>query len=403
MLSYIGDPLFAHGLNLAVWIILLVKVVVIFALVLLSVLFMVMYERKAVAWLGVRHGPNRAGPGGWLQSLADGTKLFFKEAFVPARADKWVYKAAPYLAVVPAFTAFSIVPLGGTITIAHHTTRLQLADPPWGILLLLMCSGVAVYGVMLAGWSSGSKYPLLGSVRASAQMVSYEAVLGLTTAAVVLETGSLHTSAIWLSQHGSFLVHWNIIRTGIIPFALFSIAITAEMTRAPFDLVEAEEELAGGFNLEYSSIGFAFFYLAEYMNLVTNSAIITTLWLGGPDGPAIFGHTIGPFWFAVKVLILLYIFVWIRATLPRVRYDQLMELGWKRLIPFALAMLMIDAGFQVSREWGLVALGGSILGLALLLRAIDVGRDASAIESATGGAFAESSASAPGSPVGGGT
>jgi NADH-quinone oxidoreductase subunit H len=380
ILAVTGDPLFAHGLNLAVWIILIVKVVVIFALVLLSVLFMVMYERKAVAWLGVRHGPNRAGPGGWLQSLADGTKLFFKEAFLPARADKWVYKAAPYLVVVPAFVAFSIVPLGGHITIAGHTTLLQLANPQWGILLLLVTSGIGVYGVMLAGWASGSKYPLLGSVRASAQMVSYEAVLGLTVAAVVLETGSLHTSTIWLAQHGSFLIHWNIIRTGVIPFVLFSIAITAEMTRAPFDLVEAEEELAGGFNLEYSSIGFAFFYLAEYMNLVTNAAIIVTLWLGGPDGPRIAGNAIGPFWFAVKELIVLYIFVWIRATLPRVRYDQLQELAWKRLIPLALAMLMIDAGFQVSRVWGLVALGGSLVGLAVLVRAIDVGRDASRIE-----------------------
>jgi NADH-quinone oxidoreductase subunit H len=378
--NYVGDPLFAHGLNLAVWIILVVKTVAVFAITMVSVLFMVMYERKAVAWLGVRHGPNRAGPGGWLQSLADGTKLFFKEAFLPVRADQWVYKAAPYIALLPVFVAFSIVPFGGTITIAGHTTRLQLADPPFGILLMLACSGVAVYGVMLAGWASGSKYPLLASVRASAQMVSYEAVLGLTVAAVVLETGSLHTSAIWMSQHGGFLYHWNIIRTGIIPFALFSIALTAEMTRAPFDLVEAEEELSGGFNLEYSSIGFAFFYLAEYANLVTGAAIITTLWLGGPDGPAIAGHTIGPIWFAIKVLILLYIFVWIRATLPRLRYDQLMELGWKRLIPLALAMLMIDAGFQVSRSWGFVAVGGSLLGFALLLRAIDVGRAATVME-----------------------
>ncbi len=375
-----GDPLFAHGLSLAVWVILLVKVVAIFALIMLSVLFMVMYERKAVAWLGVRHGPNRAGPNGWLQSLADGTKLFFKEAFVPVRADKWVYKAAPYLSLVPAFVAFSVVPLGGTITVAHHTTRLQLADPPFGILLVLAASGVAVYGVMLAGWSSGSKYPLLASVRATAQMVSYEAVIGLTVAAVVLETGSLHTSTIWMSQHGPFLLHWNIIRTGIIPFCLFSIAQTAEMTRAPFDLVEAEEELAGGFNLEYSSIGFAFFYLAEYLNLVTGAAVITTLWLGGPDGPAIAGHSIGPFWFAVKVLIILYIFVWIRATLPRMRYDQLMELCWKRLIPLALAMLMIDAGFQVSTKWTIVTVAGAVVGLLLLWRAIDVGKGASRIE-----------------------
>jgi NADH-quinone oxidoreductase subunit H len=379
-LAVAGDPLFDHGLSLAVWIIVVVKVLAVFALLLLSVLFMVMYERKAVAWLGMRYGPNRAGPNGWLQSLADGTKLFFKEAFLPVRADKWVYKAAPFLALVPPFVAFSVIPFGGTITVAHHTTRLQLADPPWGILVVLAASGVGVYGVMLAGWASGSKYPLLASVRATAQMVSYEAVLGLTVASVVLETGSLHTSAIWLSQHGPFLIHWNLVRTGFIPFCLFSVGITAEMTRPPFDLVEAEEELAGGFNMEYSSASFALLYLAEYANLITGSALIATLWLGGPDGPAIAGHHIGPFWFAVKMLILLYIFVWVRATLPRMRYDQLMELCWKRMIPLALAMLMVDAGFQVSRRWTVVTVIGAILGLLVLWRAISVGRGASRIE-----------------------
>jgi NADH-quinone oxidoreductase subunit H len=374
-----GDPLFDHGLNLAVWIILVIKVVAVFAITLLSVLFMVMYERKAVALLGVRYGPNRAGPNGWLQSLADGVKLFFKEAFTPARSDRVIYRAAPYLALAPAILAMSIVPFGGTITVAHHTTDLQLVNPPWGILFFLMCSGVAIYGVMLAGWSSGAKYSLLASVRASAQMVSYEAVLGLTIATVVVQTGDLHTSAIAVSQSGA-IWHWNLIRTAFLPFALYSIAATAEITRAPFDLVEAEEEISGGFNMEYSSIGFALFYLAEYANLVVQSALITTLWLGGPSGPAIFGHSIGPFWFTLKVLILLFVFVWIRATLPRVRYDQLMELGWKRLIPLSLAWLMVIAGFQVSRSWGFLAAGIAALGFALLLRAIDVGREATAMD-----------------------
>ncbi len=392
-----SDPLFANGLNLAVWLILLGKVLVIFLIVLLSVLFMVMYERKAVAYLGVRYGPNRAGPKGWLQSLADGTKLLFKEAFTPRNADKAVYKAAPYLMLVPIMVAFSIVPIGGRITIAHHTTELQLADPQWGILFLLMTSGLAVYGVILAGWASGSKYPLLGSVRASAQMVSYEAVLGLTTATVVLVTGSLSTSTIVAAQSGHWsFVHWNLIHTAVIPFILFSIAITAEMTRAPFDLVEAEEELSGGYNLEYSSIDFAWFYLAEYAALVTNSAIIVTLWFGGPNGPTIDGHSVGPLWFTVKVLVVLYIFVWIRATLPRFRYDQLMDLGWKRLIPASLIMLMVVAGFQATstsggngaghwlaqREWGLAAVGGAFVLGALLWRAIDVGRQASEVEEA---------------------
>lgn len=384
------DPLFDNGLNLAVWLILLLKVVVTFLIVLLSVLFMVMYERKAVAYLGVRYGPNRAGPKGWLQSLADGTKLLFKEAFTPRGADKLVYRIAPYLMLVPAMVAFAIVPIGGTVTIAHHRTELQLADPPWGILFLLMTSGVAVYGVMLAGWSSGSKYPLLGSVRASAQLVSYEAVLGLTTATVVVVTGALQTSSIVSAQHGGFLYHWNFLHTLLIPFILFSIAITAEMTRPPFDLVEAEEELSGGYNLEYSSIDFAWFYLAEYAALVTNSAIVVTLWFGGPDGPRIASHSIGPVWFVIKLLIILYIYVWVRATLPRIRYDQLMDLGWKRLIPGALAMLLIVAGFQINaggsalaqRKWGLIAIGASLLFIAFLWRAIDVGHGASAVETA---------------------
>ncbi len=379
-----GDPIFNHGLTLAAWITIIVKVIAVFAITLVSVLFMVMYERKAVAYLGNRPGPNRAGPGGWLQSLADGTKLFFKEAFTPIHADKWVYRAAPYLSLVPALLAMSIVPFGGVIHLGHNlNTRLQLADPPWGILFLLMTSGVAVYGVMLAGWASGSKYALLGSVRASAQMVSYESAIGLTTATVVLLTGDLHTSAITAAQEPGFLYNWNFIHAGIVPFVIFFIAITAEMTRAPFDLVEAEEEISGGYNIEYASVGFALFYLAEYAALVVNSAIIVTLWLGGPDGPRIDGVGIGPFWFTLKVLILLYIFVWIRATLPRLRYDQLMDLGWKRLIPISLAWLMIVAGFQVSRWYGVAAIGGGILAGALLWRAIDVGRAASAVEAAT--------------------
>jgi NADH-quinone oxidoreductase subunit H len=380
--AFTGDPVFNKGLDLVVWIIVVVKVLVIFALLMVSVLFMVMYERKAVARLGNRWGPNRAGPLGWLQSLADGIKLFFKEALVPTRADKVVYRLAPVLVLVPAFVAFSIVPLGGTITVDGYTTRLQLADPQWGILVMLIASSITVYGVMLAGWASGSKYPLIGAVRASAQMVSYEAALGLSVVTVVLLSGSLHTSAIVAAQHGGFLYHWNILRAYGAPAAIFFVAVTAEMTRPPFDLVEAEEELAGGFNLEYSSIGFALFYLAEYMSLVTNSAIFTTLFLGGPDGPAIAGHSIGPFWFALKVLILLYIYVWMRATLPRLRYDQLMDLGWKRLIPGSLALLMIVAGARVSYRWGIVALCASYFAFELLRRAIDVGNQARQDEAA---------------------
>jgi NADH-quinone oxidoreductase subunit H len=246
---------------------------------------------------------------------------------------------------------FSIVPIGGTITIAHHTTRLQLVDPPWGILLMLMLSSISVYGMILAGWSSGSKYPLLGSVRASAQMVSYEAAMGLSVATVVVLTGALQTSAIAAAQHGGFLYRWNLVRTGVVPFVIFLIAITAEMNRPPFDLVEAEGELAGGFNLEYSSISFALFYLAEFMNVVTMSGLTVTLFLGGPDGPRIGGHSIGPVWFVLKVFVFLFTYVWLRATLPRFRYDQLMDLGWKRLIPVSLGWLLVVAGFRSQHRW----------------------------------------------------
>ena len=200
--AYQGDPVFSHGLTWQVWVIVVVKVLVVFVLLMISVLFMVMYERKAVAKLGNRYGPNRAGPNGWLQSLADGIKLFFKEAMLPFEGDRLVYRLAPVIVLVPAFVSFAIVPVGGTITIGGYTTDLQLANPPWGILLLLMCSSISVYGVILAGWASGSKYPLMGAVRSSAQMVSYEAALGLTVATVVLVTGSLLTPVIVAEQHG---------------------------------------------------------------------------------------------------------------------------------------------------------------------------------------------------------
>lgn len=371
--SYTGDPVFNKGLDLVVWLILLGKLLAVFVIVMVSVIFMIMYERKAIARLGNRWGPNRAGPKGWLQAIADGTKLAFKEALIPAAGDKFVYRLAPLISLVPAFVAFSIVPVGGTITIDGYTTRLQLADPPWGILVMLMASSISVYGVMLGGWASGSKYPLLGAVRASAQMISYEAALGLTVATVVVLTGSLHTSAIVASQHGGFLYHWNILRAFGAPAAIFFIAVTAEMTRAPFDLVEAEEELAGGFNLEYSAVGFMMFYMAEYIAVVTNSAIFTTLFLGGPDGPRIAGHSIGPVWFTVKVLVLLYIYIWMRATLPRLRYDQLMDLGWKWLIPGSLVLLLVVIGARVSAVWGFVALVGGIAGFLVLFRAVQLG------------------------------
>jgi NADH-quinone oxidoreductase subunit H len=362
----VGDPLFSDGINLAVLLIVALKVLIVFALLLVSVLLMVWFERKVISDMQSRIGPDRAGPWGLFQTLADGIKLFFKEALLPEQADRRVFRLAPYLSIVPAFAAFAVIPVGGTISIAGHHTYLQLADPPVGVLFLLAMSSIAVYGIMLAGWSSGSKYPLLGSVRASAQMVSYEAAMSLSVAAAVLATGSLSTQAIVVNQ-----AHWrwNLWVLGVVPFVIYLIAATAETNRPPFDLVEAEQELVGGFHTEYSSISFALFYLAEFMNTVTVSAVAVTLFLGGPNGPHIgFLPSLWPVvWFFAKLLVFLFVYVWFRATLPRLRYDQLMDLGWKKLIPLALFWLLLIAALRVGRDqgWnvGLVLIVGVAVGL----------------------------------------
>ena len=371
-----GDPLFADGVDGGDVVVVLIKTVAVFAIAMVSVLFMVWFERKIISDMQNRIGPNRAGPFGVLQTLADGIKLFFKEDLLPERADRRIFRLAPYLSSVPAFLTFAIVPFGGTVEILGRETRLQLADPPIGILFLLAMSSVAVYGVMLAGWSSGSKYPLLGSVRASAQMVSYEAALGLSVAAVVLVTGSLAISDI-VADQADGLVSWNIIRLGFLPFALFLIAATAELNRPPFDLVEAEQELVGGFHTEYSSIRFALFFLAEFMSTVTMSCIIVTLFLGGPvgydTGLPLLGQ-LSPVWFLLKVFVFLFTYVWLRATLPRLRYDQLMDLGWKALIPLSLGWLLIIAAIQVERWYALPGAAALMVCYFALLRAMAVGR-----------------------------
>jgi NADH-quinone oxidoreductase subunit H len=374
------DPLLVGDLTLGDVGIVLLKTVLTFVFLMIAVMFMVWFERKVHADMTNRIGPNRAGPWGLFQTLADGIKLFFKEDLIPDQADRKVFLLAPYLSLVPAFITFAVIPVGGVfdankggaIRLLGHDTYLQLADPPVGILLVLAMSSVAVYGVMLAGWSSGSKYPLLGSVRASAQMVSYEAALGLSVVAVVLLSGSLSTHDIVAFQagdgFGSILPNWNIIVTGFVPFVIFLIAGTAELNRPPFDLVEAEQELVGGFHTEYSSIRFALFFLAEFMNTVTMSAILVTLFLGGPSGPQLFGPLSGTIWFFVKLFIFLFIFVWFRATLPRFRYDQLMDLGWKVLIPLALAWLLVLATINIARDesWNLgLVLGGCIVVMAI--------------------------------------
>ncbi|MHB1503770.1 MAG: NADH-quinone oxidoreductase subunit NuoH [Acidimicrobiales bacterium] len=393
-----GDPLFDHGVGLAVLVIVIVKVLVAFGALMVSVMLMIWFERKVISDMQARIGPNRAGPWGLLQTLADGIKLFFKEDLLPERADRTVFKLAPYLSIVPAFLAFAIVPVGGIVTIAGHTFELQVADPPIGILFLLAMSSVSVYGVMLAGWSSGSKYPLLGSVRASAQMISYEAALGMTVVSVVLITGSLSTRAMVASQ----AVHvwdWNLIRLGFVPFVLFLVAITAELNRPPFDLVEAEQELVGGFHTEYSSIRFALFFLAEFMNTITMSAIVVTLFLGGPDGPGFHFLTwLWPIlWFLGKTVAFLFFYVWLRAALPRLRYDQLMDLGWKRLIPLSLAWLLVVAAVLVDRWWGLAVAGGLVVAGGLLWRALRVGVERGADSSGPPSPAGSTSAGGPGS------
>lgn len=382
------DPAYVGGFGLEDLPILLIKVFAAFGFLLVSVMLMIWFERKLVGDMQNRIGPARAGPWGILQTLADGVKLFFKEDLRPANADRFVYRLAPYLSLVPAFLVFAIVPIGGnfqsgsgTVTWWGNSTYLQVADPHVGILLVLALSSIAVYGVMLAGWSSGSKYSLLGSVRASAQMISYEAALGLSLAAVLLQAGSLSTHDIVAAQAGW---GWNLWATGLVPALVFLVAAAAELNRPPFDLVEAEQELVGGFHTEYSSIRFALFFLAEFMNVITMSAIIVTLFLGGPDGPILTSSADwlwGVIWFFIKLLVLLFMFVWFRATLPRLRYDQLMDVGWKFLIPLSLGWLLLLGALRVGRErgWNVFAVIAvcvlSGLAAAVLLRqAIRAGR-----------------------------
>ena len=370
------DSMLVDDLLWAPLLIVLVKVLVVFVVGLLATMLMVWFERKAIAGMQNRIGPNKTGPFGILQTLADGIKLFFKEDLFPTRADRFVFALAPFLSFVPAFLSFAIIPLGGDfrdgssgeVTLFGQVTRIQLADPPIGVLFALAISSIAVYGIMLAGWSSGSKYPLLGSVRASAQMVSYEAALGLSLACVLLLAGTLSTSGIVAAQ--ATITDWHFISTGIVPFFIFMIAATAELNRPPFDLVEAEQELVGGFNTEYSSIRFALFYLAEFMNTVTMSALIVTLFFGGPQPIAIGDFTLdipllpnaleGTFWLLAKILVFLYIYIWFRATLPRLRYDQLMDLGWKMLIPASLGWFMLLAAQRLGRQndWNIFVVTG---------------------------------------------
>lgn len=347
--------------------IVLLRVVLTFVLLLVVTVLNVWAERKVVADMQSRIGPSRAGPFGILQTVADGLKLFFKESVTPRKVELGMYLLAPFLAVIPAFLIFMMVPWGRPFMIGDYEVTLQGADLNVGLLFVLAMSSMAVYAVVLAGWSSGSKYPLIGGIRATAQAISYEAAMGLAMVAVVVYTatqgdgGTLSLAEIVERQAGTWVgvvPRWNVFPQ-IAAFVIFLIAIVAETNRAPFDLVEAEQELVGGFHTEYSGMRFAMFFLAEYVNIFSMSAIAATLFLGGWNGPTFESFLPGfisamlpTVWFLLKTYLIVFLFFWLRATLPRLRYDQLMTLGWKRLIPAALAWLILSSVVIGFRQFG---------------------------------------------------
>jgi NADH-quinone oxidoreductase subunit H len=354
-----------------IWLV-LIKVLAVFVFLVVMTLFSIVFERKVVGRMQNRIGPNRTGPWGTLQSLADGVKLAFKEEVIPALADKPVYFLAPILSAVPAFLAFSVIPFGPEVSIFGHRTPLQLTDLPVGVLVVFACSSLGVYGIVLSGWASGSTYPLLGGLRSAAQMISYEVAMGLSMVAVFLFANTMSTSGIVASQYHT----WNVFPL-FVSFAIYAVSVVGETNRAPFDLAEAESELVGGFHTEYSSFKFAMFYLAEYINMVTVSALATTLFLGGWQAPwgvhALWsGANSGWFpvvWFVIKIVAIIFVFVWLRGTLPRLRYDQFMHLGWKVLIPINLVWILAVTSIHVlrDRDWPAWKATGVPLALVLLL------------------------------------
>jgi NADH-quinone oxidoreductase subunit H len=332
------------------WWIILLKTVVIFVFLLVTTLLQIWAERRILARMQQRPGPNRVGPFGLLQSLADGVKLMLKEDLIPAIVDKPIYVLAPLVASIPAFLSFAVIPIGPMVSIHGHHTPLQITDLPVAVLFILAMASIGVYGIVFAGWSSQSPYPLLGALRSAAQVISYEVAMGLALAAVFLYSGSLSTSEIVASQAKL----WYALP--LIPsFLMYLVSMVGETNRAPFDLPEAETELVAGFHTEYASIKFAMFFLAEYINVTTVSALATTLFLGGWRAPwplsLIDNNVLNTgwwpiLWFLGKVLFIIFLFYWLRATLPRLRYDQFMALGWKILIPSSLVWLMIVAAFR---------------------------------------------------------
>jgi NADH-quinone oxidoreductase subunit H len=327
----------------------LLKVVIVLNATLVGVTYMVLLERKVIAWAQSRLGPMRVGPYGVLQPIADAVKLMLKEDITPTRADKWVFTAAPIISMVPALIVYAVIPFGDKVHLFGRDISLYITDINVGLLYIVSVASVGVYGIILAGYSSNSKFPLLASLRASAQLISYEVAVTLTLVSVIMMAGTLSMVGIVRAQEAGH-VWFGFLQP--FAFAIFFIGGLAETNRAPFDLPEAEQELTGGFHTEYSGMRFALFFLAEYANMIVVSSVATTLFLGGWLAP--FSHWLpflnivpGWIWFLIKSFVFLYIFIWVRATLPRYRYDQLMNIGWKVLIPLAIINLVVTGIIKV--------------------------------------------------------
>jgi NADH-quinone oxidoreductase subunit H len=393
------------------WWLVILKVVAIFVILVLLTLFTIWWERRVVSRMQNRIGPNRVGPQGLLQSLMDGIKLALKEEIIPKTAHLAVYWIAPVISATMAFLAFAVIPFGPTVSIFGVETPLQLTDFPVSVLYVLAIASIGIYGIVLAGWSSGSTYPLLGGLRSSAQMISYEIAMGLSFVAVFLYAGSMSTSEIVSAQQS---VWFGVI---LLPsFLIYITAMTGETNRAPFDLPEAEGELVGGFHTEYSSLKFALFFLAEYINMVTVSALATTLFLGGWMAPWPLSLWDGAnqgwwpmLWWLLKVQIFIFVFIWLRGTLPRLRYDQFMKFGWKLLIPVSIVWIIIVAIARALRNdvnfsnQSLLLVGAAVIILLLLISwAFQVRADrkqAALDEAAAADALAIADAAAGGFPV----
>ena len=355
------------------WLI-VVKALMTFAILVVFTLMAIWWERRLIGFMQERPGPNRTGPQGLLQSLADGVKLALKEDLIPTAADKVVFILAPIISATTCFMSFAIMPMTGEVKLFGKTTAMQMTDLPIAVLYVLAVASVGVYGIVLAGWSSGSTYPLLGGLRSSAQVISYEVAMGLSLVAVFIYSGSMSTGEIVAAQNK----WWNV--AVLFPsFVIYLISMIGETNRAPFDLAEAEGELVGGFHTEYSSLKFALFFLAEYINIATVSALATTLFLGGYRALPGLGFTeqwlggwFGMVWFLLKVALFFNIFVWVRATLPRIRYDQFMKFGWKILIPSSLLWIIIVATLRALSTQGAPRIVVAIFagGVVLLIMAL---------------------------------